>query len=263
MSDAERHYDVELQEALDGRLDRVVQGALEAHVAACPVCRARMEALAATRDAVRRVGEESVPADLARDILAALRAEPLPATTAPPRARARVPRWAWGLAAAAAVVLAAWLGWPRPATPLPAAVAADYRAYRDGELPLDFRSGDVAEVEAWFARRGLETRVFDLAMMQWVVEGGRAHRLQGQPSALFVYRTADGRRLVCQMYGGRAGDLPSPAARRAHDGIEFRVYDEAGVTLVFWQEGDLVCVLAGEGPPEDVIQLAFAKAVKV
>jgi hypothetical protein len=32
---------------------------------------------------------------------------------------------------------------------------------------------------------------------------------------------------------------------------------------VFWQEGDVVCVLSSDAPSEAVIQLAFAKAVKV
>lgn len=33
--------------------------------------------------------------------------------------------------------------------------------------------------------------------------------------------------------------------------------------LVFWQEGDVICVLASDARPEDVIALAFAKAVRV
>jgi len=32
--------------------------------------------------------------------------------------------------------------------------------------------------------------------------------------------------------------------------------------VVFWSEGDVVCVLVGDGPPEAVVSLAFAKAMK-
>jgi hypothetical protein len=33
------------------------------------------------------------------------------------------------------------------------------------------------------------------------------------------------------------------------------------VTVVFWQEGDLVCVLASELPAAEVVALAVAKAM--
>lgn len=267
MTDQPRHYDDELQEALDGRLDRAAQLEVDAHVSTCAPCRARLEALREGRASLARVRDEAVPPDLAASVLAAVRAEPIPVVGVDGRRRRKtaVPAWTWALATAAVFAIVAWMAWPRPDVPLTEAAAADYRAYRDGRLALDVQSANVAEVEAFFRRSGLgiETRVFDLAMMQFIVEGGRAHRLGARPSALFVYRGSDGRRLVCQMFRGRTDELPTPVARRVHDDIEFLVFDEGGVTLVFWQEGDVVCVLAGEGAAEDVIQLAFAKAVKV
>lgn len=159
----------------------------------------------------------------------------------------------------------AWQAWPRLTASLPDRVASDFRAYRSGLLPLDLISGDLDEVEGFFERAGMgfETRVFDLAMMQFTVEGARVHRLSGRPSALFVYAGTDARRLVCEMYPGRVDELPTGANRRTNNGIEFHVFDRAGLTLAFWQEGDVVCVLVGGGPPEEVIQLAFAKAVNV
>lgn len=50
--------------------------------------------------------------------------------------------------------------------------------------------------------------------------------------------------------------------RREHDGIPFQIYEAGELTLVFWQEGEVVCVLVGDGPPEAVIALALAKAMK-
>jgi hypothetical protein len=65
------------------------------------------------------------------------------------------------------------------------------------------------------------------------------------------------------MYRGRTAELPYTAERRVHDGIGFLVYRRDGVTLVFWQEGEVVCVLASDVAPEEVVALAFAKAMKV
>lgn len=65
------------------------------------------------------------------------------------------------------------------------------------------------------------------------------------------------------MFRGRVADLPEPIYRRSNDGIVFHLYRDKEVSLAFWQEGGVVCVLAGEGDPETVLQLAIAKAVKV
>jgi hypothetical protein len=65
------------------------------------------------------------------------------------------------------------------------------------------------------------------------------------------------------MYEGRTSALPAPAERRRQNDIDFLVYREGGLTFVFWQEGDVVCVLVADGDSESAIQLAFAKAVKV
>jgi hypothetical protein len=50
---------------------------------------------------------------------------------------------------------------------------------------------------------------------------------------------------------------------RENNGIRFHVYRKDGLTLVFWQEGTVMCVLASDAPGEEVIQLAFAKAVRI
>ena len=115
-----------------------------------------------------------------------------------------------------------------------------------------------------FARSGLPfaTRVFDLRMMGHALAGGRVHRLGSVPSALFVYRGAQGDLVVCQMYEGRLEALRPASEERTHNGVRFRVYREGDLTLVFWQEGNVICVLAAAGDPESAVQLAFAKAAK-
>src|SRR2546427_8170509 len=88
-------------------------------------------------------------------------------------------------------------------------------------------------------------------------------RSRGRPSALFAYRGPEGRDLVCQMYEGRLEELPRSDDVREHNGITFQVYRAGRLTVVFWQEGAVVCVLASDAEAETVIQLAYAKAGKV
>jgi len=144
-------------------------------------------------------------------------------------------------------------------------VARDFAGYRDARLALELRTGDPAALERFFAERGIAfpTRVFDLAMMRYRLAGGRVHRVAGRPSAFFAYAGPDATPLICEMYRGTLAELPGAAERHVHDGITFRIYRVGVVTLVFWQEGAVVCVLASEGNTDEVVQLAYAKAMRL
>jgi hypothetical protein len=65
------------------------------------------------------------------------------------------------------------------------------------------------------------------------------------------------------MYEGTVRELPPTKDVRQHNGFTFHVYRSGNVTVVFWQEDGVVCVLASNAPVEDVVQLAFAKAMRV
>ncbi len=69
--------------------------------------------------------------------------------------------------------------------------------------------------------------------------------------------------LMCQMFLASMAALPPPEETRVINGILFQVYRRGITTLVFWEEGNEVCVLASDAPRETVIELAAAKAVKV
>ncbi|MBM4192850.1 MAG: hypothetical protein FJ202_00520 [Gemmatimonadetes bacterium] len=97
-------------------------------------------------------------------------------------------------------------------------------------------------------------------MMGFTLVGGRAHRVQGRPSALFTYRGAGGIALVCQMFEARMTELSTPRESRTQNGVTFAIYQVGAATLVFWPEGSIVCVLASTLDPERVIALAVAKA---
>ncbi len=251
-----------LQELLDDRLAAADRAALEGHLTTCERCRRELELLRWTRQALRGAAEEPLPEATRLDVLAALDRED---TAQTPRQRVGRP---WLLAAAglaASLLLAVGLFWPRVAPPeLPLAVARDFVEYRRGALTLELVTEDVAAIQDFFTDRGLgfDARVFDLAMMGYHPVGGRIHSRGAGRSALFVYAREDGRPVICQMLPGDVRELPSGATRREHDGIEFFVYEREGVTVVFWQEGSVICVLASDIPGEELVQLAFAKAMK-
>lgn len=265
MTDTTNHLGPTLQDFLDGRLDPARQAEVGAHLEGCPPCRRQLEALRWVRDvALRQLPGEDVPPALAGRVAADLDA----VSERPRPAASLILGWRWKWAVAGALLAAAALALLLVSQPRPNlvdAVARDFSEYSGGRLTLDLPSSDGAAVESLFTRGGIgfPTRVFDLGMMQYRLAGGRIHRLRDRSSALFAYRGPAGRDLVCQMYEGWLGDLPRTEDVREHNGITFQVYRASGLTLVFWQEGAVVCVLASDAESEEVIQLAYAKAVKV
>jgi hypothetical protein len=185
-----------------------------------------------------------------------------------PRARARRGAAFVALAALVVLALAAALVRLRPASPpptLPQAVAEDFRNRRARTMALGIETTDPARLEAWLdsASLGFPTRVFDLRMMGYELRGGAVDTIAGRASALVVYReVATGREVICRMLLGGQRDLPPPDEAREHDGIRFQVYEAGRITLVFWPEGEVLCMLAGDGDPEALVQLAFAKAMR-
>jgi anti-sigma factor RsiW len=252
------HFDDELQDLLDGRLESSTRERVERHLAACDVCRRRRGELAAVKASARRaLRVEEAPTDLSAAIASALDRE------ADAGGRARLPSRALAVAAAVAAALALALFLRRP--DLPTRAAQDFRRFQEGALALELRTEDPKRLETFFAQRGIPfpTRVFDLGMMSYRLTGGRAQTFAGRRAAFFVYRGPGDRLLVCQMYAGRTEELPRSAERTEHNGIAFLVFHRKGSTQVFWQEGEVTCVLVSDAPPEEVLSLAFAKAMRV
>lgn len=285
---ASAHPEEVLQDFLDGRLTGEAAHDVRAHLETCAPCRTVRDELMVARDAVAtlRDADVTMPADLLASVQRALDAEVARVAVAPvaaapvPAASAAAPanlsdeplaRWAvtrrrrWTAVAAAAAVLVAYLMLGNRTTPLdlPAQAARDLGAVGSRSLLLELRTSEAAALERYFADapNGPRVRVIDLGMMGIPLEGGVRHVLDGRPSALYAYRTPSGARLVCQMYTGRLSDLPTPDNAIDNKGFHFQIYDRGGITVVFWQEGDLVCVLASELPASEVIALAVAKAM--
>jgi anti-sigma factor RsiW len=254
----------DLQSAVDGALAADAAAAVASHLQECLACRRAAESLGWARGQAARLGGATpLPPDLAGRIAAALDEEDRRAALASARPPARRLAPAAVLAAALLLAVAILAIWRGGRADLPSSVAADFRSHAAGTLPLALHTADVERMEQFFARNGVpfSTRVFDLGMMGQELVGGRVHSLRARPSALFVYRGRDGSVVLCEMYAGTLAELPPPAARVEHEGIAFQIYDREGLTLVFWMEGEVVCVLVGAGR-EAVVQLAFAKAMK-
>lgn len=266
MPTPQRHFKDELQDWLDGRLDAETCAEVERHVETCAECRREYEAMWWTKKfAAKQFAPTEAPAELRASVLGAIRAEdrPAEAETSQPAFWRRQLR---PILAAAAVLMAAAilmftyvLKQPR----MPEVVAQDYLTYQAQQLALELSTGDVKQMETYFAEHGVafNTRVFDLGMMNYQLVGGRVQQPGRTPRALFVYRGPANQRLICQMYVGQTGELPKGTTLRENKGIKFYTYQTKGLTAVFWQEGAVVCVLVSDIPPEEVVQLAFAKAM--
>ena len=224
-----QHFQEELQDWLDGRLDASTCEEVERHLETCDACRREYESVGWVKQvAARQSGSVAAPAELRASVLRALRAE-TPATNVitPPTSFWTGRRRAL-LAAAALVIVTAVLSgiyFLRP-TPLPEVMARDFRDFQSGQLLLQLATADVKAMETFFTGRGVpfQTRVFDLAMMNYRLAGGRVQSLRGQPSAAFAYRGANNQSLLCQMYAGQVTDLPAGAVRRENQGFTFHIY---------------------------------------
>jgi anti-sigma factor RsiW len=266
MKNETRHFEEELSELIDNRLDAVTRAEVEAHLTVCTQCRTRREWLRRVKTTLAgSAGTISAPPDLGAQIGRVLDREDRRTSAAPWH------RQLFLLAASVLLVVgvaAVFFLTRSGRVPSVQDVAEDFRAYQAKRLTLDLKTASPKELEAFFVSRGIPfpARVFDFGMMSYDLVGGRIHAQAGRPTALYAYRvraaTADNV-MVCQMFPGLVRELPTPNAVRHHNDIAFHVFREGELTLVFWQEGDIICVLTADGDPETVVQFAFAKAVRV
>jgi anti-sigma factor RsiW len=278
MSDPTRHFDGEIQDLLDGRLDSAAEAGVRAHLEVCGACHEEFQRLAWLKRRLRALPlSTEAPADLEGMIRDALDAEASgrptgaaavdaastrPVRPIPPR-NARVAA-SWLTAAVAASLLLAIAGglaaWWWLHAPRPTEVGRDYLAVAAGTLPVAHATNDPRALGRYYAARGgVPTGVYDLGMMQYTLVGGRVHAHRGQPGTLTLYEGANGERLICEMYFAPPPSR-APVARRTNNGIEFTVYRHEDTVMVFWDEGPVTCVLVARMEPDALLRIAFAKA---
>jgi anti-sigma factor RsiW len=253
------HFELELQDLLDGRLNPDERARVQAHVDGCAECRSVLEDLRRGRTWARDgLTAADVPRQLVDDLRRRLDGAPRSrrATWIGRRKFLVIGAGAVAAGLATAVYVRRGHDWPSEAIDT-------YQAFQAGRRPLDAETPDPSTLEGFFrARVPFHTRVFDLAMMNYRLTGGRVDRLGGRPAALYVYAGPDNRHLLCEMFVGALTELTEPSERRDHTGIPFAIYRRGAYTAVFWPEGDVLCVVVSDMPAEETIALAFAKAAK-
>jgi anti-sigma factor RsiW len=266
------HHDAgDLQDAVDGRLDATARAKLEIHLVACAPCRTAYGRLRWVKSLVAAVGApEEPPQRLRASIALALDEEDRATAARAARSwmgsRSVHARTLVVAAAALVVVTTVALLVPRhPRGPVVVAgLAATFDRYRAGERPLEATTSQPERLRAFFAAKalGFEVRVLDLGMMGYQLVGGGVDVVDGYRTALLVYRADSGQVVLCAMLLGRAAELGGGAAAvRRHDGIAFHVHRLGRLTVVLWQEGATACALVSDGDPEELVRLAYAKAM--
>jgi anti-sigma factor RsiW len=209
---------------VDGGLGPEDAARVAAHLEGCAACRAQVEAEAELRARLARLPDPPLPAGLDRRVRESVRRRP---------ARARsLARWALPLAAS--LVLGAWL------REQPAVVAWDlardhHKCFGRRPVPAKVWSGDPAEVESWFARRG--TQPFPTLPDEvggYALLGARYCPLVTLASAPHVYYDAGGRHVSVFL-------VPQGARfERRHASVA------RGSAVRLLQSGDAVLGIVGE-----------------
>jgi anti-sigma factor (TIGR02949 family) len=176
----------------DGELDALGAMAFEKHLETCPDCKRLLAAEESLRNSLRQASlYEAAPRSLRENLLGPA-VKPLPKPVDFP---ARPVSWRW-LALAAAILLAALVGWrqmTRPrglsSTPLVASVMVDahLRSLQPGHL-TDVESTDQHTVKPWFdGRLDFAPPVRDFAADGFPLLGGRLDVVEGRTVAALVY----------------------------------------------------------------------------
>src|SRR5712692_2049656 len=180
----EEHFDLELQDLLDGRLAPAERARVQAHVDGCARCQAELEDVRRGRELARRgLSSADLPPGLLGDLLKRIDA----ATPSAHRAALGRRRFlAYGAGAVAAGLLA--VVYLRRRRDLPSEAIEAYQAFQAGGRSLEVTTSDPAVLERFFQTHlAFRTRVFDLAMMNYRLIGGRTDQLSGRETALYMY----------------------------------------------------------------------------
>jgi len=254
MSD-ERHPITEIHAWHDGRLPDDERLAVSTHLKGCAACRSELEGLRALDAGLQELEQPEHSLGLEAMLRARLDRE-----DARRLDRRRLRRLLGATALGATIVLAALLARRGQEPDWPALAATAHAELERGVPRLDVEESAPQVLQQRLRARGATVRVLDLAMMGFQVIGGSVREVNRHRIALVVYRNADGRILLCEMFAGGDIRLPPPLEERRSGGIDFSVYDRVGRTAVFWREGEVLCALVSGGRREEVVALAIAKA---
>jgi len=231
---------------LDGELDAGHVRDVEAHLATCPACTAKLAAVRTMRQAMAAAElKESAPAHLRARIEAALPAPPPRAPTAaagfsPWRLSRRffVGGFALGTALSGAVAATLVLGVLRDDQEQRIAnevVSAHLRSLQPGHL-TDVETSDQHTVKPWFnGKLGVAPPVIDLTAQGFTLIGGRLDDINGETVAAIVYRRHN--HVINLFVAESPGAKRQDSAAETRHGFNVRHWTEGG--LDFWAVSDI------------------------
>jgi anti-sigma factor RsiW len=217
------------QALIDGELDPVAAEEAERHLAGCADCAAARDDALALRLALRALPYRRAPDSLYAVASGSLAANERRSLGARIAGWLGGPFWAGALSGTAATAVAAafsFLIFAVPSSQLAGDIASAYlRSLQPGRT-IDVASSDRHTVKPWFAgHTGVSPPAADLAAKGFGLVGARADFLDGERSAVVVYRRGAH---VIQVFAwpGRGTRLPRAASRN-------------GLSIRFWKSGDL------------------------
>jgi anti-sigma factor (TIGR02949 family) len=230
---------------LDQELPAERAAEVEAHLEACPSCRALTDSRRREREALRaKLQRYAAPAGLDERVVAGLHSAAAPSL---------MRRWPLGASRlAAALVLGAVLGGGityhavRPGAEdllLHDRLTSHLRSLVSEERMIDMASSDHHTLKPWFAGKvDLSPPVIDLASAGFPLVGGRVDYIAGQRVAVLVYR-----------HGGHVVSVFVEQGAPPAAGVR----SERGYNVVGWSEGGLDLRAISDAAPDELV--AFAR----
>ena len=252
-------YELLLHALIDGELDAVHARDVEAHVATCAGCAAKLKTLRAMREAMASADlKEKAPASLRDRIEAALLPSPSAEIIAPRKFFQASRRSFFGglavgsalLAAIAATLVVGVFQSDQNQQVADEVVSAHIRSLQAGHL-MDVETSDQHTVKPWFdGRVDVAPPVIDLTAEGFTLLGGRLDYIDGEPVASVVYQR---RKHVINLFvAQRLGTKHAGAINKTIQGYNVRHWSEEG--LDFWAVSDL----AGDELDEFVQKISAA-----
>jgi anti-sigma factor RsiW len=221
----------------DGELDLTACVAIEAHLAACPACRVKVEELRKFTEALQEEAPRFKPSPfLATRIRAALREEEAATAEKSPWWAALPLSWIYyGVGGAVALVaVALFFAAPKPSSQLAHDAISDHVRSLQVEHLLDVASTDQHTVKPWFAGKlDFSPQVIDLTPSGYPLIGGRLDVLDHRNVAAIIYQR---RKHYINLFVWPADNAP----------LGDRLYEQDGYRVFEWSKSGMNYVAVSE-----------------
>jgi anti-sigma factor RsiW len=253
-----------LHACLDLALDIRESLDVQEHLHTCTSCAEAAEAERTLRVFVRRYAvTPALPEHVKRQIIRHAMRTPsrYPAWWPNVFVKMRQPYWKTGMAAAAAALLAAFVGlsqWSDQddfTRKIANEASMAYRVYNNRPMPLEVEGPDDTTVTQWFYKHiGYRLPVPDMVDQKTQLMGGRLCRVLDRTGAAVFYRRQGANMLL---FAFKDDKISLPAKNVIHPNAgPFYVRDVSGRQVAVWQRGGIIYSLVGDLDREALLQIA-------